>query len=117
MNATKPETMKFRRYLGYDCNSWDGFNNGRYEDDEAITAASYDDAVKLCLETLEAYLGRKLGEEEWEDISHGDGPCIQVTTRYVDDAGDEISAEKFSDLNEDKECGGYLYVYVSAEVA
>lgn len=107
--------MKIRRYLGFDCNSWDGFNNGRYVDGDTFDVADYAAAEKACIEVLEEYLGRRLGEYDYEDVSHGDGPCIQVITLYTDDEGNEITADQWSDLNEEKECGGYLYIYVSAE--
>lgn len=105
--------MKIRRYLGFDCNSYDGFNNGQYIDDEAMEVKDYAKAEELCREALEEYLGRKLGEYDYEDISHGDGPCcLEVITGYYDGDGNEITAEEFDGDNQKH---SYRYVYVSAE--
>lgn len=108
--------MKFRRYLGSDCNSWDGFNNGQYVDDESIEVEGYSEAERLCMEALSRYLGIEVTEDNSEDIGHGDGPCIEFITGYFDDKGNEITEEKYYELMEvDENSVGYTYVYVSAD--
>lgn len=111
--------MKIRRYLGYDCDSVDGFNNGHYVDDEPIEAKDYADAERLCREVLTEYLGYPVDEDNSIDISHGDGPCIEVITgHYNSELGTKLTEEEVNALDGCEYDEGkvhYRYVYVSAE--
>lgn len=111
--------MKIRRYLGYDCDSIDGFNNGRYVDDETIEAKDYADAERLCREALSEFLGFKVTKDNSEDIGHGDGPCIEVVTGHFDSkTGEELTQKHIDALDGEEYDNGlvhYRYVYVSAE--
>ncbi len=103
--------MKIRRYFGHDCDSINGFNNGYYIDDEPIQCADYAEAERLCIEAAKEYIG----EGPYENDNNTEMPIIQVTTGYYDDQGNEVTAERFSELNENEECGSYRYQYISAE--
>lgn len=104
--------LKFRRYLGHDCSSWDGFNDGHYIDAEPIQAANYEEAERLCIEALKA----RYSFEEYEDVSHGDGPCIEVITGYYDKSGNQITQQQWDECDDTDAAGyGYRYVFVSAE--
>jgi hypothetical protein len=112
--------MKIRRYLGYDCDSVDGFNNGRYIDDDYIEVKGLTEATKLCMESLSEYLGYDVTEENSEDISHGDGnPCIEVITgHYNSKTGEELTDKQVDELDGeeyDKGLVHYRYVYVSID--
>lgn len=111
--------MKFKRYLGFDCDSIDGFNNGQYLDNSPVTARDYDHAVALCTKALSDYLGIEVTEYNSEDVSHGDGPCIQVITGHFNTKnGEELTEEQIEALTGEEFDNGtvcYRYVYVSAE--
>jgi len=106
--------VKIRRYYGYDCDSEQGFNNGYYVDDEPIEVDNHDEAFSLCRSALgERWDLSKFSEDDWE--YHVDDTA-QLITSYHDDEGNEITRDKFLELNSDEERGGYRYVFVNYEV-
>lgn len=111
--------MKIRRYIGTDCDSINGFNNGYYIDDKPIKVKSYEDAEKLCRKALSDYLGYKITDDNSEDISHGDGPCIEVITGHFNSVtGEELTEDQIEALNGEEYDKGevhYQYVYVSSD--
>lgn len=105
--------MKIRRYYGYDCESVMGFNNGSYVDDEPIEVKNEEIAFILCKDALaERWDLTKFTTEDLELQDDG----IQLITGYYDDEGNEITRDKFLELNFDEERGSYRYVFVNYEV-
>jgi hypothetical protein len=107
--------MKIRRYLGFDCDSEQGFNNGQYVDDTEVEVKDYDEAKALCMDALKEHLGHEVKENEVRDVGT-DYPCIEFVTAHFDDDGNEISALEFLELNQNEEHGSWRYIYVSADL-
>lgn len=106
--------MKIRRYLGYDCDSIDGFNNGQYVDDEPIEVKDYAEAEAKCREALAEYLGYEVTDDNSEDIG-SEYPCVEVITGHFDSkTGEELTEDQFN-ARDDENGTHWRYVYVSAE--
>jgi hypothetical protein len=87
-----------------------GFNNGYYIDDDPIEVKDLDEAYALC----ETWLCEKWGvtSKDLTEIEEG----FQYITGYNDNDGNEMTQESWSEANENKEVGGYRYVYVTFEM-
>lgn len=104
--------MKIRRYLGFDCDSIQGFNNGRYIDDDAIEVKSDTEALQSCKDYLIEHYGTDLFNKcDVTDIENG----YEVVTAYYDDTGNEMTREDWTKANDDQEFGLWSYIYVTYE--
>lgn len=103
--------MKIRRYLGYDADSVNGFNNGRYVDSEPIEVKDHSEAEELCAEALEEYTGMP---RSTFDYTNAEMPEVKFISGYYNEHGDELTVSEFQELSDDK-CH-YRYVFVNAEV-
>lgn len=100
--------MRVRRYYGFDCNSWDGFNNGRYIDADYIDVDSIDAAEELC----RAFLRSEYGDDV-EIIEMDSGDAFQVITGYYDEDGNDLTKSQYEKRCMDNKEASYRYVYVS----
>lgn len=84
-------TYIVRPYYGYDCNSWDGFNNGNYLDDIEVVA---EDSAEAITKAIEFYI-KEFGWPKGAEIDgwFGEGTIYWVTDvvdsenylyRYID---------------------------------
>ena len=101
--------MKIRRFLGDDCDSVMGFNNGSYIDQDPIEVKDEDEAYAKCKEYLMKNYDIK--EEELEEIEGG----YEFIDHFFDaETGEEISEEDYeSRSEEDPDSVGYKYIYCS----
>ena len=88
-------TYIIRPYFGHDCNSVDGFNDGRYLDEIEVLADSEYDAIEQCIAKQKESLPK---ETEIFDF-FGDFDTVAWITDYSDEADEEGNRE-------------YLYKYI-----
>lgn len=105
--------MKIRRYLGHDCDSVNGFNDGYYMDSSEIECRDLEHAEQLCCEALEQYSGQPRGNFDFDNNT--DAPVVTLITGYYNsETGDDLTVSQYEASEEDD--AHYRYVYVSAEI-
>ena len=108
--------LKIRRYYGYDCNSIQGFNDGRYIDADFVEVPSLDAAFEACKTALRDAVG----------VSYECGNTIplvktengfEAVTGYYDTRGNPLTHGEYLDLcDDDDTAGSYRYQYVNFEI-
>ena len=95
--------MKIQRYIGYDCESVNGFNNGYHYDDEAIECKDESQAFDLCLQALQSRYHFELNEILEDENG------VTLITGYFDKDGNDLSKDQIKEL--DGEDYNYTYVF------
>ena len=103
--------MKIVRYIGDDCDSINGFNNGGYIDGNPITVKDDTRALRLCKKALHQRWDFKDSELEHYNT---DPDGYQLIIGYYDENGNELTPEEYDERDNPND--SYRYVYCSYEV-
>ncbi len=102
-----------RPYYGHDCDSEMGFNNGAYLDPIEVEADDEDTAAAKAMDNYIAETYPNGVPDDVELDGHTGDWTIYRAHSYVDNAGADITAEQYNDLDDDKRDGaGYLYEFL-----
>lgn len=74
-----------RRYYGYDADTVNGFNNGRYIDDEYIEVKDLGEAFKKCEEFLRSQYTIPDSTTDLQDLDNG----VEFTLQKLDGTEDD----------------------------
>lgn len=100
-----------RPYYGYDCNSWNGFNNGYYLDEIEVIAENEEAASEQAMSDF-IKKNSKIAVKDDNSLDHlGDYTKAWITS-YSNGEG-EITRTEYEELTEnDSDLGGYCYQYI-----
>jgi len=99
--------VKIRRYYAHDCDSVNGFNNGRYIDSDLIEVKDIDEAFAKCREFIESQYGKDIDDRLVRELEDG----YELTTGFFDEDGCDLTYEEYIKRDNDKD--SYMYIVVN----